>query len=124
MLAFCFYFFFPASSYFRTKKKTELKARIMKGFKLRNLAGRRLKCCQSSSSKPGSLTSSQSNSWSLLSTSLKTSSLCLSCRVFLGDDEASICLLPQLSLSSIAIKESLGVSLCSAAKQKFIPFFL
>lgn len=119
-----FFFFFRLRVILGRKKKTELKARIMKGFKFRNLAGRRLKCCQSSSSKPGSLTSSQSNSWSLLSTSLKTSSLCLSCRVFLGDDEASICLLPQLSLSSIAIKESPGVSLCSAAKQKFIQFFL
>lgn len=114
--SFLFFFFFWASSLFRPKKKkkrkkTELKARIEieKGFKFRNLAGRRLKCCQSSSSKPGRLTSSQSNSWSLLRTSLKTSSLCLSCRFFLGDDEASICLLPQLSLSSIAIKESICV---------------
>lgn len=66
---------------------------------LRNLAGRRLKCAQSSSSKPGRLVSAKLKSLRRWRTWLYTSTFCLCCRLRVG--AKSTALLLQLSVSSM-----------------------
>jgi len=65
---------------------------------VKDLAGSRLKCSHSWSSKPGTCASSQSESWIRRNTSLYTSSFWRWCRGWLACDNCTA-LLPQLSMS-------------------------